>query len=336
MSVTIEQIAKLAGVSVSTVSKALNGYRDVSDETRERILAMAQEAGYYPNMAARSLRSRKTGKIGLLINNPVTAISDYLVEVMAGTALAAEELGYNLVLYTTKTDQPEELLRLCRTRDVDGVLLIWTDVSAEAVALLESERMPFVVFGRRTEHPSVSYVAPDNYTGMRMLMDHLLGLGHRRIGFFGRPALRITHKDRLAAYQDALEEAGIPLDPALVVTTQIEPDSGYRAMQTLLDLPKPPTAVFAFHDRLALQAVRAATERGLRIPTDVAVAGFDGWRSGLFANPPITTVEVPLRDMGQEALAILLKQIEQPGQPAVQRIFPVALVIRASTYVGAA
>ncbi|RME83997.1 MAG: LacI family transcriptional regulator [Caldilineae bacterium] len=331
MSVTLTDISQALGLSVSTVSKALNGYRDVAPETRDRVLSMAQAMGYHPNTAARNLRRQRTDKIGLLLNTPIMDINDYLVEVMAGSALAAEQLGYNLVLYTNATDRSEALLRLCRTREVDGVLLIWTHVPDTAIDLLQSEGVPAVVFGRRVDHPTASYVAPDNYAGMRALMDHLLGLGHRRIGFFGRPALRTTHEDRLAAYQDALAQAGIPFDPDLVVTTRLEPNSGYLAMQRLLDLPEPPSAVFAFHDGLALQAIRAAAERGLRIPQDVAVAGFDGWRSGLFANPPMTTVQLPLREMGQRAVSILLERIEHPDLPPVREIFPVELVVRAST-----
>ncbi len=330
MSVTIEQLSKQLGISVSTVSKAMNGYADVSQETRRRVLEMARELDYHPSSAARSLRRGQTEKIGLLINNPMPFVGEYIADMISGAALIAEEVGNNLILYTTAVTHPEELKRICRARDVDGLMLIFSP-SDEAVAVLEQENMPFVVFGRRAEQPGVSYVAPDNRTGARALTNHLIEQGHRRIGFTTRPELGTVSQDRLDGYCDALREANIPFAEELVIETIIESSSGYNAMNAFLDLEEPPTAVFAFYDLMAVDALHAAQDRGVRVPEDIALAGFDGLRSSLITKPRLTTVQQPLNQMGQRAMELLLTRIKDNPQSPSTETFPVELVIRQST-----
>ena len=330
MSVTIEDISLQLGISVSTVSKALNAYPDVAEETRKRVLDAARELDYHPSAVARNLRRGRADKIGLLINNPISFISEYISEVMAGMALGAEAQGQNLILYTTAVHHPQELKRICRAREVDGLMLIFAP-SPKAVAVLEKEKMPFVVFGRRVEQPGVSFVAPDNQAGAYALTQHLLAQGHTRIGFTTRPELGTVSEDRLRGYQQALANAGIPQAAELVVKTNIEPLSGYKAMNALLDLPQPPTAVFAFYDLMAVDALNAAQARGLRVPEDVAIAGFDGLRSSTITQPRLTTVQQPLNQMGKRAMEILLARIEDNSQPPISANFPVELVIRQST-----
>lgn len=330
MSITIKDISKRLGISVSTVSKALNGYPDVSDDTRERIQELARELDYHPNIAAQSLRRGRTNKIGLLINNPLPFVSEYIAEIISGTALKAEPQGNNLVLYTTAVTHPEEIRRICRAREVDGLMLIFAP-SAEVIDVLNREKMPFIVFGRRVKEPGVSFVAPDNETGAYALTQHLIEQGHTRIGFTTRPILGTVSEDRFAGYQQALADTGIPFCPELVVETIIEEMSGYKAMNIFLDLPEPPTAVFTFYDLMAVNALDAVQDRGLSVPEDVAIAGFDGLRSSLITKPRITTVQQPLNKMGQRAMELLLNHIEDNTQPSVKEIFPIELIIRQST-----
>jgi len=330
MSVTIKDISKRLGISVSTVSKALNGYPDVSDDTRQRILEMARELDYHPSAAARNLRRGRTDKIGLLVNNPISFLSDYISEIMAGAALSAEELDLNLVLYTIAVTNPDRLKRICRAREVDGLILIFGPSEA-AIDVLQQKTMPFVVFRRRVTHPEVSFVASDNRDGAYRLTTHLIEQGHRRIGFTTRPELGTVSLDRYAGYRQALDDADIPLAPELIVETAIEPGSGRRAMQSLLDLPEPPTALFAFYDLMAVDALQAAQERNLRVPEDIAIAGFDGLRSSLITTPRLTTVRQPLPEMGKQATVILLNHIESKNLSADQLILPVELLVRDST-----
>lgn len=330
MSITIKDISKRLGISVSTVSKALNGYPDVSDGTRERILEMARELDYHPNIAAQSLRRGRTNKIGLLINNPLPFISEYIADIISGAALTAEQQGNNLVLYTTAVTHPDELRRICRAREVDGLILIFAP-EPDVVAVLEQENMPFIVFGRRVEQPGVSFVAPDNRAGAYVLTQHLIEQGHRRIGFTTRPVLGTVSDDRFAGYQQALADADILFNPDLVLETIIEEMSGYKAMRAFLDMAEPPTAVFTFYDLMAVNALDAVQDQGLRVPEDIAIAGFDGLRSSLITKPRITTVQQPLSVMGQRAMELLLNRIQDNAQPPITEIFPVELIVRQST-----
>jgi DNA-binding LacI/PurR family transcriptional regulator len=330
MSSTIEDISKRLGISVSTVSKALNAYPDVADETRERVLAAARELDYTPSAAARNLRRGRSEKIGLLINNPISFLSEYISEVIAGAALQAETHGHNLILYTAAVQHPHELKRICRSREVDGLMLIF-EPSPEAVEVLISEMMPFMVFGRRVANPTVSYIAPDNRDGAYRLTRHLINLGHRRIGFTTRPELGTVSEDRFSGYRHALKDAGIHYDPALVVETFVEPNSGGRALNALLARPEPPTALFAFYDLMASDALKAAQKLGLRVPEDIAIAGFDGLRSSSITTPPITTVVQPLEHMGQQAAEMLMDRIGNADREPTQRVLPVELIVREST-----
>jgi LacI family transcriptional regulator len=330
MSVTIEDISRKLGLSVSTVSKALNDYPDVAPETRERVKEAALALDYHPSAAARNLRRGRNDKIGLLINNPISFISEYISEIMTGTALIAEESNHNLILYTRAVDHPDRLKRICRAREVDGLVLIFEPSSA-AIDVLEEEGMPFIVFGRRIEDPRVSFVAPDNVDGAYRLTQHLIEQGHQRIGFTTRPQLGTVSEDRFGGYRQAVEEAGMVIDPALIVQTVIEPGSGRRAVHTLLGLSRPPTALFAFYDLMAVDAVQAAHERGMRVPDDIAIAGFDGLRSSLITTPAITTVQQPLQEMGRKATQVLLGLMQDRDQPPERHVVPVELIVREST-----
>ena len=331
MSVTIEDISKKLNISASTVSKALNGYSDVSEKTRELVVDTAKALGYYPSASARNLRRQRTDKLGFVFNNSLMYISDYFAEVIVGATAAAEGAGNNIILYTNEGDSPDSLIKLIRAREVDGFVLVWNHVPYAIVEMLLAEKVPFVVLGRRVGHPQASYIAPDNYAGARALMQHLYDLGHRRIGFTTRPSMGRTNEDRFNAYCDFLNEVGISLDPQLIVETKIEPKSGYDAANRLLDLEDRPTAIFAFHDYVAIDAHQAIMDRGLRIPEDVALAGFDGLRASLFTQPPITTVSQPLRQIGRESILTLLKRIKDNELPPIQKSLPVEIMIRQST-----
>lgn len=330
MSVKIEDISKHLGLSVSTISKALNGYADVSQRTRTRVLAATKELGYHPNGAARSLRRGRTDKIGLLINNPIEFLSDYIGDVMSGAALAAERFDQNLIMYTKEVIHPDELRRICRAREVDGLLLIF-DPSEAALDVLTQEQTPFVVFGRRSANTNVSYISPDNFAGAFALTQHLIEQGHQRIGFTTRPELGTTNLDRFGGYQQALYEAGIAFDPELVVETHSGRRDGSDAMHHLLDSAEPPTALFAFYDLMAADAIQAAQERGLHIPNDIAIAGFDGLKLSTRTQPRLTTVRQPLGRMGQRAVEMLMQRIDDNSVPPTQITMPVELIVREST-----
>jgi LacI family transcriptional regulator len=331
MTVTIEELSRQLGISISTVSKALNGYPDVASATREKVLAKARELDYQPSSAARNLRRGRTEKIGFVFNSAFTFISDYFAEVIIGATAAAESQGNNIVLYTNEGDSPNSILNLFRAREVDGFIIVWNHVPAVSIDTLLAADVPFVVLGRRVAHEKASYIAPDNYFGAMALMNHLLEQGHRRIAFMTRPEMGCTNEDRLNGYKDSLERSGITYDPDLIVETKIKSLSGYHAMNQLLDLAVPPTAVFAFHDYVAIDAQQAILERGLRIPRDIALAGFDGLRASLITSPTITTVSQPLAEIGKASVLALLRLIDDGSQSPIQDTLPVELIVRQST-----
>jgi LacI family transcriptional regulator len=331
MAVTIQDIAQHLNLATSTVSKALNNYPDVSQQTKARVIEVARELGYYPSAPARNLRRRRTDKIGFLFSFPITAISEYVSKLITGAIIAAEKEGYNLILYPLLEDQLENLTRICRAREIDGLLVLNRAGIDQILAVLEQEAIPFVLVDRRAEQPDISFVSSDHYHGALLIMRHLVGLGHKRIGYTSRPLLGITSRDRLAGYKQVLEEAGIPFDESLVVPTDTDLRSGYHAMNRLLDLPDPPTAVFAIHDLIAIECLRAATDRGLRVPEDVAIVGFDDWHFSESTKPPLTSVRIPLTEIGRLATETVLACVSDNNPSPVRQILPVELVVRQST-----
>jgi LacI family transcriptional regulator len=337
MSVSIKDISKHVGLSISTVSKALNGYSDIAAETRALVLKATEELGYHPNTAARNLRRQRTEKIGVVY--PSYAFeSEIMMGFFRGLVLAAQQHGYNLILYTAPEADSEALKQICRSREVDGMILMGTSVAGvlpASIDLLNRENIPFVVLGhpvptRDSSKQGVSFIASDNEAGIQSLMKHLLGLGHTRIAYIARSDDTENNAARFQAYKECLKNAKLPFRSDYVVEAPFSPYSGMSAMRVLLELPQPPTAVVAFNDHIAIDACRAALEHGLNVPKDIAVAGYGNIPSTLITTPAITTVAVPLKEMGEAALETLLKTIEA-GVVQKSQVFPTQLVVRAST-----
>lgn len=330
MSITIEDIARQLSLSVSTVSKALNDYNDVSETTKQRVREAAQVAGYAPSAAARSLRRQRTDKIGFSYGYLSAYIGEYASRLINGAVAAAEKFGYNITLYPLTGDRLEQIVTLIRTREVDGIMLMGGAGWRETAEWLRRQRVSFVVLVRRIEDPHISYVTPDDVDAGMKMTQHLLELGHTRIAFVARKEVE-TSTDRIEGYRLALEAAGISFDPKIVSHTEIAAGTAYRAVNQLLSLPDPPTAVIGLNDPVAIECQQAILDRGLRVPQDVAVAGSDNLRSSLTATPPLTTLHPPLAEIGRLATEALLAQIADPGREATRIKLPSKLIIRQST-----
>ena len=335
MPLTIEDLSNQLGISSSTVSKALNDRPDVASETKTRVVRAARELGYQPSAAARNLRRQRTNKIGLVVSYPVQRVSDFLSELIMGMASVAESADYNLILYTSMVGNSERIQSLCRSREVDGVIIAWPPRLSETVALsqlLADEDMPHVFLPRRLPHAGISYVAADHVQGARLLTQHLIALGHRRIGFERLPEVYETDYDRHAGYAQALGEAGISYDPALVVSANSK-DADYdrRSFAAFQALDDAPTAVLFFTDPVAIKALSLAKARGIRVPQDLSIAGFDGILSSGVTEPALTTVRQPTSKMGELAVESLLRLITADSMEAQQRKLPVELIVRGST-----
>ncbi|MEL6308763.1 MAG: LacI family DNA-binding transcriptional regulator [Chloroflexota bacterium] len=331
MSVSITDIAKHLKLSNSTVSKALNGYSDVSDQTRERVMQTAQDMGYQPSAAARSLRRGRTDKIGLFLNTSIEYVVDYLSGMIPGAVMTAQSLEMNLLIHTITDNDPQHLLKVCRAGEIDGVVLFSTHYDERTIEALIADKFPFVVMGRAISDPRVSYVVPDYYAGSYEGTQYLIELGHTRIAFTTRPELTTANEARLQGYLDALTDAGIAHDDDLIAPTYLIEDSGTRATETFLRLQQPPTAIFAFHDLVAVNVINTLHKQGVRIPEDISVMGFDGLRAGFMTMPHMTTVAQPLADIGERVIKRVHERIENPDAEATQDTLPVELIIRGST-----
>ena len=331
MTVSIRDIAHALKLSNSTVSKALNGYTDVSDTTRALVMKTALELGYQPSASARNLRRGQTDKIGLFLNTSVDYAVDYLSGILPGAVQTAQGFNKNLIIYTIIDHDPGHLLNVCRTGEIDGVILFSTHYDNVGMGTLLREQFPFVVIGREFRDERVSYVVPDYYGGSYQATRYLIELGHTRIAYTTRPELTTANESHFKGHLDALRDAGIPLDEELVVETRLEPGGAIRAAEQMLQLRPLPTAVRAFHDLIARDMVEVFLRHGLRVPEDVSVLGFDGLRAGFMTIPHITTVAQPLAYIGQRVMEIINKLIEDPAGQPLQEVVPIELVVRGST-----
>jgi len=327
-------VAELAGVSRTTVSFVLNDVPGVkiSEETRQRVLQAAHELNYYPTAAARSLASGKTHRIGLILGEGQDrlAADAFLPTFLQGVTASVHQRGYLLMLQLAE-DVPshEAYARLIREQQVDGLILSGPRSDDPLLPQLAEEKFPLILHGQLESH-DLPYVDIDNHAGAYQVVNHLVGLGHRRIAFISNaPLFYSGTQDRFAGYRQTLAEHDIPLQEELIRTAAFLPDSGYAAMDELLVLRQPPTAVFAASDVVALGAMSALHAADLRIPEDVAVVGFDDIFLAAHACPPLTTVRVPAYGLGWTSAEILIRLIE--GEEDVSSVtLDTDLVIRES------
>ena len=310
MQITILQLAKAAGVSVATVSRALsNSAHTVNPETKQRIINLAREMGYQPNQVARSLRKEHSQTIGIITDDLTSPFTPLLIQ---GIQKKFKELDYFCLIADTGWDPEAEELAVkdLISRSVDGIIFVETWLQA-ANPILDLANLPYVYVHRlfKASHPHS--VIPDELYGAGLAMSHLLGLGHRRIGFITGPESFYSSEDRLTAYKNALAAAGIPFDPRLVERGDWEVEGGYVGAARLLRLPERPTAIFAANDWMALGVIYAAQELGLRVPEDVALVGYDNREIATVANPSITTVTLPAREMGETAAEMLINLLQK-------------------------
>ena len=342
---TLKDVARAAGVSEATVSRALHlkpGTAPVSNGTQERVRQVALELGYRPNRLARSLSRNHTDTIGVVLPlDPESLGKAYNSLILAGVAQAASARGIALALYDADPASRRNYARTMRDGRVDGgVIIESTIMTHEQVAQLEEEEgFPIVVVGHRLEGTRVPFVAADDRGASAELTRHLLALGHHRIVHihfpFGHPATQ-----RYLGFLDAVTAAGLADQPGSVVEDRQGDGPGqldHSAMlREILARPEPPTAIYAWNDTVAASIIQAATRLGLRVPEQLSVAGFNDFTIAHLTNPPLTTVRQPFVEMGRTATEVLLDRIERARRgetdfELAQRVLPTRVVIREST-----
>lgn len=328
----IRQIAREAGVSVGTVSNVLNNYEHVSDEARERVMAVVKKFNYRPNAIARSLSTRRTGMLGLIISlNPTPFYND----LAQGAIEAAQEAGARLLVVAVRYDAADLLEQVdgLARQWVDGIFIATQPVPEAALGRLSAGDSRLVVMDRGQAQSrgdrAIGLVGFDWRNAGYAVARHLIELGHERIGYVGGIPGRSSSVLRQQGYLQALREAGIRKSARLMRDGDFFSESGYRQAMDLLSHPPRPTAVCLANDLMALGAYKAIAELGLRIPDDVSVVGIDDVFFAPFLAPPLTTVRVPTKEAGRAGIRLLLDFNEEESIPRV--ILPTALQVRGST-----
>ena len=325
--VTITAIAREAGVSVPTVSRVLNGRSDVAPQTRERVEALLDRRGY----RRRASRTRdRTGLIDLVFND---LDSPWAVEILRGVEEVAHANGTGTVVSALhrRSGPTRQWLESLRQRSTDGVILVTSELEPVGAELRRLSAPAVAVDPAGTPTIEAPTVGATNWAGGLTATQHLLSLGHRRIGLIAGPPRLLCSRARLDGYRAGLESAGIAVDDALIVPGDFYHEGGFRGTAALLDLPDPPTAIFACSDQMAFGVYEAVRQRGLRVPDDMSVVGFDDLPEARWASPPLTTVRQPLADMGRVAARTVLR-LAAGQQPDSQRVeLATELVPREST-----
>ncbi|CAA9293519.1 MAG: Transcriptional regulator, LacI family [uncultured Corynebacteriales bacterium] len=330
---TLEAVAALAGVSRGTVSRVINDSPQVSPRAREAVRKAIDELGFVPNRAARTLVTQRTDSVALVVSESEERFfaEPYFAAIVRGISAGLTGSGMQLLLAVAQSPTEREQLENYLTgQHVDGVLLVSLHGIDTLPARLESRGVPTVLGGRPMGVQPAACVDADNRGGARQAVEHLLAAGRRRVATIAGPQDMTVGLERYSGYRDALADAGIDLDPALVAPGDFSLDSGARAASALLDARPDLDAVFAASDAMAIGAMRALREAGRRVPEDVAVVGFEDSPSAAHTDPPLTTVHQPVEAMGREMVRLLLTRIggEPVRDPLV--VLPTHLVVRGS------
>ena len=330
---TLEDIAKQAGVSRSTVSRVVNNYPNVRDEVRQRVLQVIEDTGFHPNAAARTLASQRSWTIGLLLPNSVSFFftDPYYPHLTKGIAQACNQYNYTLALFLVATKEDEEKIfpRVSRKGLLDGIIVqAGHHGDQQIIGRLLDANMPLVVAGRPFRSDNISYIDIDNVNAASSAISHLIRLGYQRIGTITGPTNSTAGLDRKEGYIKTLKERGRSVDETLIVESDFTEAGGYYAMQKLL--PAKPDAIFAASDIMAIGAMRATREAGLKIPDDVAFVGFDDLPIATLSNIPLTTIRQPVVQFGIKAVELLIDQIETENNAPHRVILDTELVIRES------
>lgn len=330
MKITIGEIARIAGVSKTTVSRVINNKPDVDPFTRQKILDLIDQYSFQPNAFAKAISLQKSNHIGLIIPHKAEYVfsNPFYTEVMRGVSTEIDEQGYYLLIcYAHEVNY----LDIYRQKRVEGfVLLSPGSFHQDIIETLDAENVPFVSTAKISDEQNMVFVDVDNFHGATLVMEHLVSLGHRRIAYIGKPSLK-SSIDRLNGYRSVLQKYGHPVDESLVLVTDTSSvESGYAYTQKLLERPDVPTAILLANDVMAIGALQALQASGVRVPEDLSVAGFDDIPFAQYANPPLTTVRQPAYEKGLHAARILIESLENKSTPE-SLILDVELIVRHST-----
>lgn len=327
--VTIVDVARAASVSHSTVSRVLNGRPYIKAETRKRVMEAAEELGYVANLKARGLAGGRLGVVGFVVES---IDGSYQAEMVRGVDRALAEVGLDLMLCTTHAREQREASYVSRLSVglVDGLIVLLPESADRYSHDLSSRHFPFVLLDHMGSSQANSVVAT-NVQGAIDALEHLAELGHRRVAHITGDQRLVAGRERLDGFKRGVQKFSLDADPSLIVEGDFHAEGGRQAALRLLELDEPPTAIFIASDDMAIAAIEVMVERGLSVPGDMSVVGFDDIPEADLVRPRLTTVRQPLHEMGRRAVALLLDQIERPENPVAHLNVPTEFVVREST-----
>jgi LacI family repressor for deo operon, udp, cdd, tsx, nupC, and nupG len=326
---SIRQVARQAGVSIATVSRALTTPDKVSDKTLKKVLAQVERSRYKPNLLARNFRSKRAYSVVVLVPN---IANPFFAEIIRGIEQVAQQHGYAVLLGDTegREDREAYYVGLVETRQADGLIQLHPRLPKAARGANGTLDIPLVNACEYIEDAPCPRVGIDNTAAAREMTAYLLGLGHRRIGVILGPDSSPLTSDRLHGYRLALRSAKIPADDALIAQGDFTMSSGSIAAETLFKAKQPPTAIFCFNDEMALGAIRYLKSTGRSVPQDVSVVGFDDIEFASFCDPPLTTIEQPTREIGNKAMSLLFDMLSGGKPEPTMHTLPIKLIVRDS------
>jgi LacI family transcriptional regulator len=327
---TIKDVAALAGVSFTTVSHVLNDTRPVSADARRRVLAAVEEIGYLPSAVARSLRKSETKIVGVLVpnvNNP------FFAELVVGVEECCRLAGYSVFLCNSDNDpkRQQQYMRTLLEKRIDGLLLSSAGDAAALARIFKLATVPSVTVDRLVPGARADRVSVNNADGAYKAVKHLLDLGHRHIACISGPAEFEVTGERVDGWRRAQMDMGVTPDESLLIESDFSSAGGYEAARSLLRARSAMTALFASNDMMALGALRAAAEMGLKVPQQLSIVGFDDVELSSFVYPALTTVGCSIKELGREAARVLIDRIENPAAPLKDVLLTPRLVVREST-----
>ncbi len=334
MTITLKDIAQRVGKSVTTVSRALHDFDDVSPKTKAEVRSIAEELGYTPNIHAQRLQKKSTDTIGFIIPTYGPRFSDpFFSEFLAGIGNQAAELGFDLLVSTRPpgTMELQAYDKNVHSPRVDGFIIVRTRKQDQRIKYLSQMGIPFVAFGRMLNNNDYAYVDEDGEYGMSLITYHLADLGHKRIAYLDAPEQFMFAHYRRQGFLAGLKDNGLNVDQELILTGDMTQRAGYQLATDLLTLENPPTAIIASNDLMALGAISAAQQLGLEVGDDVAITGFDNIPLAEHCHPPLTTVHQPIYQIGEMVCEMLIKQIRAEPLEQKQIILQPSLMVRQST-----
>lgn len=335
MAVTIKDVARVANVAPSTVSRVIANSPRISEKTKERVREVMDQLGYHPNFIARSLASQSTRAIGLVMPSSTDVVfqNPFFPTVLTGLSEGAHSKQYALHMTTGKTEDEifDGVVAMVQGGRVDGVVLLYSKVEDKVIAYLRERDFPFVVIGKPfKDDDNISYVDNDNFKAGKEVTEHLIQLGHDRIGFIGGNLDLVVTVERLLGYEKALRNSGLSLVDDYIVNDEFLRESGQDAVKELLSLENPPTAMVVADDLMALGVLNKLDEMGIAVPEDISIVSFNNVLIAEMARPPLTSVDINIFDLGYQAAKSLIQKIENPEEPNKRIIVPFQIVKRFS------